>query len=76
MVAICYISSETSHKTQEIFKEEGEIQKDVTKLIKVSSFFNITKIGILLHGFLLQISRKFTISRIALLYVRNGVKVT
>jgi hypothetical protein len=34
MVAIGYISSKICHKTQKIGKKEGDIQKDVRKLIK------------------------------------------
>ena len=74
-VAICYISSRICHKTQKIGKKGGDIQKDVTKLLKSFIIFNAIKIAILLHDFLLQISRLFTVSRIALLYMRNGVTV-
>jgi len=34
MVAICCISSKICHKTQKIGKKEGDIQKDVTNLLK------------------------------------------
>jgi hypothetical protein len=46
------------------------------KINKSFFIFNAAKIGVLLYGFLLQISRMFAISRTALLYVRSGVTVS
>jgi hypothetical protein len=57
-------------------EKRGRHTEGCNKINKKFHDFYTTKIGILLRGFLLQISRLFTISRIVLLCMRNGVTVT